>query len=57
MKTRKDNRDDVREDSITFPTSPNEKREIQNAANQKGITMSAFVRMAVKEYIEKGANA
>jgi hypothetical protein len=51
VKTRKTNRGDVREATITFPTTAAEKKKIQKAANEKGITMSAFIRLVLNEYL------
>lgn len=52
MKLKKANRDEVREATITFPTTAGEKKKIQKAANEKGITMSAFIRMVMNDYLK-----
>lgn len=53
MKTAKENRNEVRETSVTIPLTEEEKAKIFAAAQKKGLTMSAFVRMIVNEIFEK----
>lgn len=56
MKTAKSNRDEVRENSLTIPMNKEEKQAVQDAANNMGISMSAFARMALKDFMKKSAN-
>ena len=57
MKTKRTDRATIRQESISFLATENEKIKIQKCADEFGITMSALVRMAVKEFIEKGAGS
>ena len=54
MKTRKSNRDEIRENSLTIPMTEEEKKAIQKAANDMGLPMSAFARIVLKKSIKKG---
>lgn len=54
MKTPRENRDDVREEVLTIPMNKEEKVIIQKAADDMGISMSAFARMAIKSFVNKG---
>jgi antitoxin component of RelBE/YafQ-DinJ toxin-antitoxin module len=56
MKTAKANRDEVREVTVTFPTTANEKKEIQRVADEKGITMSALCRTVLKDFMKSANN-
>lgn len=56
MKTAKVNRDEVRETTVTFPTTVIEKQQIQQFAEEKGITMSALCRMVLKDFMKKANN-
>jgi hypothetical protein len=53
MKTRKSNRDEVRENSLTIPMTKAEKEAIREASAQIGLTMTAWARMALNEKINK----
>jgi uncharacterized protein (DUF1778 family) len=53
MKTKKENRDEIRANSLTVPMSKDEKELVQRAANKMGVTMSAFARVAIKDYARK----
>lgn len=53
MKTPKSNREEVRSNSITLLITADEKSKIENAAQEMGVTMSTFVRMVMKEYLNK----
>ena len=53
MKTPVINRDEVREHTGTIPMTTDEKEAIKKLSKTFGISMSAFVRMAVREYIRK----
>lgn len=53
MKIAKSNRDEIRENSLTVPMNEDEKKAIKRAADEMGVTMSAFARIAMKEFIKK----
>jgi antitoxin component of RelBE/YafQ-DinJ toxin-antitoxin module len=53
VKTPKINREEVRENSLTVPMRKEEKEEIQKAADKMGLSMSAFARMAFKDFMRK----
>lgn len=53
MKIAKSNRDEVRENSLTVPMNEDEKKSIKRAADEMGVTMSAFARIAMKAFIQK----
>lgn len=53
MKTAKSNRDEVRENMLCIPMSKEEKRAVQNGADEMGVSMSAFVRMVLKDFMKK----
>ena len=53
MKIAKSNRDEIRENSLTVPMNDDEKKAIKRAADEMGVTMSAFARIAMKEFIKK----
>ena len=53
MKTAKSNRDEIRENSLTVPMNEDEKKSIKRAADEMGVTMSAFARIALREFIKK----
>ena len=52
MKTAKSNRDEVRENSIAVPMTKEEKEGVRKAADDMGLSMSAFVRVVLKEFIK-----
>lgn len=56
MKTAKSNRDEVRENSLTVPMNKEEKQAVQNAANNMGVSMSAFARIVLKDFLKKSNN-
>ena len=56
MKTAKSNRNEVRENSLTIPMNKEEKQAVQDAANNMGISMSAFARMVLKDFLKKSNN-
>lgn len=49
MKTRKSNRDEVRENTLTVPMTRAEKEAIQREAGKMGLSMSSWVRMVLAE--------
>lgn len=53
MKTSKANRDEVKEETITFSYEKPKKEKLQKLADDMGISMSAFVRLAINEKINK----
>jgi urate oxidase len=56
MKTAKSNRDEVRENSLVVPMTNEEKQAVQSAANNMGISMSAFARIVLKDFLKKSNN-
>lgn len=52
LKTAKSNRDEVRENSIAVPMTKEEKEGVRKAADDMGLSMSAFVRVVLKEFIK-----
>lgn len=56
MKTAKSNRDEVRENPLVIPMSKNEKESVQKAADDMGVSMSAFARMVLKDFMKKSNN-
>ena len=53
MKTASQNREEIRENSITVPMSEFEKERIRAAARDMGVPMSAFVRIVLKNYLKE----
>lgn len=53
MKTKKINRDEVRQENLSIPMTKGEKDAIQYEASRKGLTMSAWVRMVIAEKINE----
>ncbi len=53
MKTAKSNRDEVRENTLCVPMSKDEKERVQKAADETGVSMAAFARMALKDFMKK----
>lgn len=53
MKTRKINRDEVRENRMTIPMAKAEKEAIQKMADKSGLSMSAWVRMVLIKEINR----
>ena len=54
MKTPTSNRNEVRENSLTVPMTRIEKEQIKKSADNMGVSMSTFARIALKDYIKKG---
>lgn len=53
MKTKRANRDEVRENSLNVPMSLVEKDQIRKAADNIGVSMSTLARIAINEYLKK----
>lgn len=53
MKTKRANRDEVRENSFTVKASKSEKEAIQKMADKSGLSMSAWVRMVLIKEINR----
>lgn len=53
MKTKKNNRDEVRENSLTIPMSAEEKNSVKKAADDMGVSMSSFARIVLKDFMKK----
>lgn len=56
MKTAKTNRDEVRENTLSIPMTKDEKESVQKAANDMGVSMSAFARIVFKDFMKKSSN-
>ena len=56
MKTKKTNRSEVRENYLMVKITDEEKRKIQESANDVGLTMSSFVRMVLKDFMKNANN-
>ena len=56
MKKAKTNRDEVRENCLTIPMSKEEKNMVRKAADDMGVTMSAFARLVLKDFMKKSTN-
>lgn len=53
MKSKVENRELVREKTLAVPMNSTEKECIKKAAAEMGLTMSAFVRFVLKEFVKK----
>lgn len=53
MKTAKVNRDEVREKNLAIPMTKEEKNSIKKAADDMGVSMSAFARIVLKDFLKK----
>lgn len=56
MRTPKTDRETIRDEMLIVKMSPAEKAELQEAADKKGLPMSSYIRMLVKQDIERGKN-
>ncbi len=56
MKMAKTNRDEIRENTLCVPMSKQEKESVQKAADDMGVSMSAFARMVLKDFMKKSTN-
>ena len=53
MKTAKLNRKDVRKNSLVIPMTEDEKQAVQSAADSMGVSMSAFARIVLNDFLKK----
>lgn len=53
MKTPRTNRDEVKEETITFNYEKPKKEKLQKLADDMGISMSAYIRLAINEKINQ----
>ena len=53
MKTPRANRDEVKEETITFSYEKPKKDKLQKVADEMGISMSAYIRLAINEKLNK----
>jgi hypothetical protein len=53
MKTRKSNRDEVRENTLAIPMTKAEKEAIRQASAQSGLTMTAWARMVLNQKVNQ----
>lgn len=56
MKTAKGNRDEVRENTLSILMTKEEKQAVQEGADDMGVSMSAFARMVLKDFLKKDKN-
>lgn len=54
MKTKRIDRGAIKDVPNTFMSTEEEKKAIQDKADEMGITMSALCRMALKDFLKKG---
>ena len=54
MRTPKAEREAIRDEMLMVKMSSMEKAELQDAADKKGLPMSSYVRMLIKQDIERG---
>ena len=54
MKMAKTNRDEVRANCLMVPMTKDEKQAVQEAADEMGVSMSAFARLVLKDFMKKG---
>lgn len=54
MRTPKTEREAIRDEMLMVKMSSAEKAELQDAADKKGLPMSSYVRMLIKQDIERG---
>lgn len=54
MKTKRINRDSVRENRIVVAVSSDEKHLIFEVAQKRGLTVSALIRVAVLKFCKEG---
>lgn len=55
MKTPRTDRETIRDEMLIVKMSPTEKSELQDAADKKGLPMSSYIRMLIKQDIERGS--
>jgi hypothetical protein len=53
MKTKRTNRDEVRENSLNVMMSQVEKDRMRKVADDIGVSMSTLARIAINEYLKK----
>ena len=53
MKTPMANREEIRGNCLTIPMSREEKEAVKKAADDMGVTMSAFARIVLKDFMKK----
>lgn len=56
MKTAKINRDEIRQNTLCVPMSKEEKMMVKKSADDMGISMSAFARLVIKDFMKKSSN-
>ena len=54
MKISKTNREEIRENSLTIPMSKQEKESVKKSADDMGVSMSAFARIVLKDFMKNG---
>lgn len=56
MNTKKKDRNKIKDVPNTFMTTAEEKKAIEEKANEMGITMSALCRMVLKDFMKNANN-
>ena len=56
MKTPRSDRNTIRGEKLIVKMSLSEKEKLQKSADDMGLTMSSYVRMLIKQDIERGKN-
>lgn len=53
MKTKKENREEIRRNSVCVLFTAEEKARVEKAAFDMGVSKSTFMRIVVKDYFKK----
>lgn len=51
---KRENREELRKNSLTVPMSKQEKKDVADAASRMGVSMSTFARLVLKDFMKKG---
>ena len=54
MRTKKENRAELRNVKLVMPLRQEEKENLRKSAESLGLTMSGLVRMALKDFLKRG---
>lgn len=54
MNKKKENREEIRNCVLTIQLNEAEKRGVQKASNEMGVTMSSFARIVLNDFLKKG---
>lgn len=56
MNVKRKDRGTIKDTSVTFPCTKEEKKKIVEAANDRGMMMSTFCRMVLKDFLKNANN-